>query len=60
MSTNYLKKEHTCAFCGRRTNFYFEELTCFICSSCLGEYKKTSIVETNKKIYLYIDTKASI
>jgi ribosomal protein L37AE/L43A len=66
MSTNYyLKKEHNCDFCGRQTNFYFVELDCFICPGCLEKYKKTSVMvennqSTNKKIYLYIDTKASV
>jgi len=31
-----------CAFCGRPTNYFFQELNCYICPSCLGEYKKAS------------------
>jgi len=29
-----------CAFCGKQTNYFFWELHCYICISCLAEYKK--------------------
>ena len=63
-----MKKENKnlerCAFCGKLTNYYFGELACFICPTCLGEYKKasssTTVVKcddwsTNKNIFTYID-----
>ena len=38
-----------CAFCGKRTNYFFPELNCYICPSCLGEYK--SALMKNKWFY---------
>jgi len=38
-----------CAFCGRETNYFFQELNCYICPSCLGEYK--SALMRNKWFY---------
>ena len=34
------KKENKCAFCGKPTNYYYNALSCYICPTCLGEYKK--------------------
>jgi hypothetical protein len=35
-----MKEENKCAFCGKSTNYWFPELQCYICPTCLGEYKK--------------------
>ena len=43
-SAKGLEDINKCAFCGKITNFYYWELTCYICPTCLGKYRKVLAV----------------